>query len=104
MVARDDNSPSRATSQQTAVILARGPGNTSVPTISGTPAVGQTLTLNAESWSGPTPLTFLYQWKRCDTAGTACTDASSVMATNTTSLTPADSGGVFGWDGARIPE
>lgn len=92
VAARDNNGPTRATSQQTAVILAHGPGNTSVPTISGTPAVGQTLTLNVGSWSGPTPITFVYQWKRCDAAGNACTDASSLITTNTISLTAADNG------------
>ena len=34
---------------------------------------------------------FSYQWKRCDAAGNACTDASGVIATNT-ALTVADVG------------
>lgn len=38
------------------------PANTDLPVISGTPAVGETLTVNTGTWTGnPTP-TFTYQW------------------------------------------
>ncbi len=94
VVARDANGASTANSQQTVVIaaLAVPPGNTAAPAITGTPAVGQTLTLTTGTWNGPSPITFTYQWKRCDTAGNACTDASSVITTNTIVLTAADGG------------
>ena len=48
------------------------PSNTSPPTISGTPQVGQTLTANTGGWSGTTPITYTYQWRRCDTGGGNC--------------------------------
>ena len=48
------------------------PRNTGLPTVSGTPAVGQTLTAAAGSWAG-SPTSFAYQWQRCDAAGAACT-------------------------------
>jgi hypothetical protein len=48
------------------------PKSTAPPTISGTPAVGQTLTASTGSWSGK-PTSFSHQWQRCDAAGTACT-------------------------------
>jgi hypothetical protein len=48
------------------------PKNTSLPSISGTPAVGQTLSASAGSWSGDTPITFAYQWRRCDSNGANC--------------------------------
>jgi hypothetical protein len=38
-----------------------------VPVISGTPAVGSTLTASAGSWS-PAPSAITYQWERCSTA------------------------------------
>lgn len=71
---------------------ATGPANTAAPAISGTATVGQTLTVSSGSWSGPGPITYTYQWKRCDSAGNACADASSVISTNTIALTSADVG------------
>lgn len=47
------------------------PRNTELPTISGTPAVGQTVTATPGTWSGK-PTSFAYQWQRCDAAGAAC--------------------------------
>ena len=72
------NSPVTAT-----ITVASGPANTAAPAISGTAAQGQTLTLSQGTWTGLSPMTFSYQWKRCDAAGNACTDASGVIATNT---------------------
>ncbi len=57
------------------------PKNTALPAISGTPAVGQTLTAAAGSWAG-SPTSFVYQWQRCDAAGAAC--ASIAGATGQT--------------------
>ena len=42
------------------------PANTSVPTISGTTQVGQTLTADPGQWTGTQPITFAYQWERCN--------------------------------------
>jgi subtilisin family serine protease len=59
-------------STQTAVVAAVAPANTSPPTVSGTPKPGQTLTSSTGSWSGTTPLTYAYQWLRCDASGAGC--------------------------------
>jgi hypothetical protein len=48
------------------------PRNTELPTVSGAPAVGQTLTATPGTWSGK-PTSFAYRWQRCDAAGAACT-------------------------------
>ena len=48
------------------------PRNTELPTVTGTPAVGQTLTATQGTWSG-NPTSFAYEWQRCDAAGAACT-------------------------------
>ena len=42
------------------------------PTITGTPAVGQTLTAVEGTFTGAPPSTYTYQWQRCDTTGAAC--------------------------------
>jgi hypothetical protein len=42
-----------------------------LPTISGTAAVGQTLTATQGTWSGK-PTSYRYAWSRCDSSGAAC--------------------------------
>src|SRR5215211_6345911 len=78
-----------ATSAQTAVVAAAAPANSALPTISGTAQQGQTLTASTGTWSGTAPITYTYQWRRCDGAGSNCTDLGG--ATNTTyTLSAAD--------------
>jgi hypothetical protein len=67
------------------------PGNTSPPRISGTPQQGQKLTASPGSWSGSPPISYAYQWRRCDTTGAACADIASATA-KTYLVTSADVG------------
>jgi subtilisin family serine protease len=61
-----------ASSAPSAVVVATAPVNSSKPTISGTPDVGQTLTASPGTWK-ESPTAYSYQWLRCDARGGACT-------------------------------
>jgi large repetitive protein len=61
-----------ASDPTTVVGAAAAPQNTSVPTIGGSATVGATLTTTNGNWSGSTPITYTYDWQRCDTSGNSC--------------------------------
>lgn len=54
------------------------PSNTAKPVISGTPAVGQTLTVSNGTWTG-SPSSFAYQWKRGGTTIAGATSSSYLV-------------------------
>ena len=60
------------------------PRNTSLPTVSGPVQIGKALKASTGAWTGSTPLTFSYQWRRCDAAGAACVDISGATASSYT--------------------
>jgi hypothetical protein len=78
-----------AQSDQTAVVApatsTAEPKNTSAPTISGTPKVGQQLTANEGTWSG-NPTAYAYEWQRCDADVASCSKV--VGATGKTYVVP----------------
>ena len=57
------------------------PANSSLPTVAGTPAVGQTLTGNAGGWTGPR-ISYAYQWLRCDSSGGTCSPIAGATGTS----------------------
>jgi concanavalin A-like lectin/glucanase superfamily protein len=63
-------------SEPTAVITTAPPSPAAAqpPTISGTPRQDDVLSSSAGTWKGAKPMTFSYQWRRCDVNGGACTD------------------------------
>jgi hypothetical protein len=68
------------------------PVNTVVPTVAGTLVVGSTLTAAPGTWSGDAPITFTYQWQRCDSPATTCADIAGA-GSPTYVLAPLDGGG-----------
>jgi fibronectin type 3 domain-containing protein len=83
-------SPS-ATSAASATVTTGPPVNLTLPAITGTAQIGQTLTTTSGTWAGTGTITTAVQWKRCDSAGANCTVIPG--ATNTTyTLTSNDAG------------
>jgi hypothetical protein len=72
--ATNSSGSTSATSNPTNVVAAVGsaPRNTSAPGISGNPQESQTLSASPGSWSGTQPISYAYQWTRCDNAGANC--------------------------------
>ena len=52
------------------------PASSEAPTISGTPAAGHTLSAQGGSWTGSRPLTYAFQWQRCNGEGAECVDVA----------------------------
>jgi hypothetical protein len=71
------NADGSTTVASNATTLVRDPGagrpvNAQPPTIVGTPAQGQTLRVQPGTWNGLQPITFTFNWLRCDTVGNNC--------------------------------
>src|SRR5205085_1272904 len=71
-------------SQYAAASPSAQPANTSPPTISGTALSGQIVSAAAGSWSGTAPISYAYQWRRCDSAGASCVDIAGATASSYT--------------------
>ena len=87
----------QATASPTAVVTASAASvSTSDPAVSGSPVDGQTLTATSGGWAGTAPITFAYQWVRCNADGGAADGSNCAFlsgATGTTyRLTSADVG------------
>ena len=74
----------------TATALAAPPANTTPPSITGTPRVGETLTAQNGTWTN-SPTAFQYQWQRCNAAGVGCANVAGAIE-RTYLLTAADAG------------
>jgi hypothetical protein len=95
VTASNKNGSATATSAQSSVVAPApaapaAPSNTTLPQVSGTAQVGQTLTGSNGSWSG-SPTSYAYQWKRCDTSGANCA-AIAGATTSSYALASADAG------------
>src|SRR5436305_11442951 len=84
---------SSASSAQTAVVsaAASAPVNTALPTITGSAQPGQVLSADPGTWSGTAPISYAYQWRRCDASGTNCVDIAGASSQTYTAVA-ADSG------------
>jgi RTX calcium-binding nonapeptide repeat (4 copies)/WD40-like Beta Propeller Repeat len=73
VTATNDFGNATAVSEPAAVLAGTAPTNTFRPAISGTAESGQSLFAGNGTWSGSTPLTFTYEWRRCNATGASCT-------------------------------
>ena len=74
-----------------AITAGTPPSVTSQPSVSGTALRGQTLTAQSGSWSGTTPISFAYQWRRCSSSGGDCSSIGGAT-TQTYTLGSSDVG------------
>jgi hypothetical protein len=72
------------------VATAAPPTNSTLPSITGTPRVGETLTAQNGTWTN-NPTAFQYQWQRCDGAGASCANVAGAVE-KTYLVTAADVG------------
>ncbi|HET8687965.1 MAG TPA: hypothetical protein VFM18_15115, partial [Methanosarcina sp.] len=76
-----------ATSAATSSVIST-PGNTALPVITGTPAIGQTLTTSNGTWTG-SPTGYTYQWQRAGANISGATSSTYILvsADNTYAIT-----------------
>jgi hypothetical protein len=58
------------------------PANSSPPTITGAATVGTSLASATGSWVGDQPITYSYQWLRCDPSGNSCAPISGAIGSS----------------------
>jgi hypothetical protein len=64
------------------------PTNTTPPAVEGTPRDGDTLTASEGTWTGDQPITFTYQWQRCDANGANCANVAGATGRTYAVQTP----------------
>jgi glycosyl hydrolase family 26 len=81
---------SSPTSAVAAAPIVAPPANTTLPAVSGSTVVGQTLSASTGSWN-PGGTSYAYAWRRCDSAGASCASISGASL-STYALTSSDQG------------
>jgi glucose/arabinose dehydrogenase/PKD repeat protein len=82
---------SSATTYNAVYLAPPTPTNTIPPTLNGPTMVGKTIKTSNGTWTGSTPMSFTYQWRRCDASGGACVAIAGATASKY-QLTSADAG------------
>ena len=58
--------------------------NTTAPSIEGSPRDGETLSADPGSWSGASPISYVYQWQSCNVKGEECEEIPGATASSYT--------------------
>jgi hypothetical protein len=69
-----------AVSDAASTLVGTAPTNSFRPSISGTETTGSVLFASNGTWTGSTPLTFTYDWRRCNTSGGSCSSIAGATA------------------------
>ncbi|HEY2074128.1 MAG TPA: hypothetical protein VGG88_11190 [Gaiellaceae bacterium] len=69
---------------------------TTAPAVTGTPQIGQQLTGTTGVWTGTAPITYAFQWYRCDAGGAHCSSVHGATKP-TYRLVAADKGKTIGF-------
>jgi hypothetical protein len=72
VTATNSTGPTAAASLATPTITPLAPINLSIPTISGTARHGRQLSATTGTWRGSLPISYAYQWQKCDNTATNC--------------------------------
>jgi hypothetical protein len=70
------------TTEPSNVVAGKTPFSTVRPTISGGDTPGSLLTSTEGDWGGSEPLSYTYEWRRCNANGDACTPIPGATATS----------------------
>jgi hypothetical protein len=57
---------------------------TTLPSIGGTAAVGQTLSASSGTWAGTNPMSYAYQWQKCNATGGSCSPIANAASSSYT--------------------
>ena len=60
------------------------PASSGPPTVSGTAQQGSSLVVRAGTWKGTKPISYTYEWRRCNSAGAACVAIAGARGTTYT--------------------
>jgi len=91
VTASNDAGTGSQLSSATATVSAGPPVDTVSPTVSGTLAIGDTLTVTPGTWTGAQPISISFRWERCDTGGGSCNWISGATGASY-KVTTADAG------------
>jgi hypothetical protein len=106
MIATNPDGTASAESDASAVVD-EGLAEITAPAITGVTQEGETLSAEHGEWSGPAPITYDYQWERCDPRGEECAEiteatgatytveSADVGQTLRVSITASDSAGTM---------
>ena len=94
VTAKNADGSTQGTSAPSAIVSsATAPTNKVAPGISGSPAVGSTLTADQGTWDG-SPTGYAFAWSRCDANGNSCAMIDGATSATYT-LRPADAAGTL---------